>query len=78
MTHLSPYFNFEERIDESERKIRFEAARYSKLVENKVYYQSVMPASEFKSLMDSAARRLVLFDPNFDTSPLSYNPAIQL
>ena len=38
MARLNPNFNFEERIDESERKIKFEAARYSKLVENKVYY----------------------------------------
>ena len=38
MSRLSPYFNFEERIDESERKIKFEKARYSKLEENKIYY----------------------------------------
>ena len=38
MSRLDPSFNFEERIDESERKIKFEAARYSKLVENKIYY----------------------------------------
>jgi len=38
MAPLNPYFDYEERIDESERKIKFEAARYSKLVENKIYY----------------------------------------
>ena len=38
MSQISPYFDFEERIDESERKIKFESARYSKLVENKIYY----------------------------------------
>ncbi len=38
MSRLNPHFDFEERIDESERKIRFEEARYSKLMENKIYY----------------------------------------
>ena len=38
MTRINPYFDFEERMDESERKIKFESARYKKLVENKIYY----------------------------------------
>lgn len=38
MTRINPYFDFEERMDESERKIKFESARYKKLVENKFYY----------------------------------------
>ena len=38
MAQINPYFDFEERMDESERKIKFESARYKKLVENKIYY----------------------------------------
>jgi len=62
-----PFFcSIEETIDECERRIKAEEARYARLVANRQLYEHWMDPYEFKVLMRQSATRLVNFDPCFD------------
>lgn len=64
---VDPHFcNIEETIDEFERRIKAEEARYARLVASRQLYEYYMEPSDFKELMRESAFRLVNFDPNFD------------
>ena len=66
-TPADPHFcNIEETIDELERRIKAEEARYARLVANRQLYEHYMEPSDFRGLMRESAFRLVNFDPNFD------------
>lgn len=64
---FDPHFcNIEETIDEFERRIKAEEARYAKVVANRHLYQEWMEPEELRLFMRQSAQRLVSFDPNFD------------
>lgn len=60
------YCNIEEQIDEMERRIKQENARYYKLIANRDIYDHWMGQEATRGLMRDAAMRLMNFDPNFD------------
>lgn len=53
-------------IDENERRIKAEEARYTHLVGNRGLFEHYMDPFEFKVLMRQASTRLVNFDPAWD------------
>jgi len=63
------YCNIEEHIDEMERRIKQEKARYCKLIANRHVYEQWMGAEASRGLVRDAAFRLMNFDPNFDAEP---------
>ena len=60
------YCNIEENIDEFERRIKAEEARYAQVVANRKLYEQWMDPFECKVFFRESAIRLVNFDPNFD------------
>jgi hypothetical protein len=60
------FCNIEETIDECERRIKAEEARYAKLLAHRHHYEQWLHPVSFKLLMREAATRLVNFDPVFD------------
>lgn len=66
------FCNIEEEIDELERRVKQEEARYASLSTNRHHYEQYMDPVQFESLLRTAACRLVNFDPNFDAP--NYEP----
>ena len=68
------YCNIEETIDEFERRIKAEEARYARVVANRQHYQDCMEPEEYRLFMRQSAQRLVNYDPNFDTPMVQPQP----
>lgn len=66
--------NIEETIDEYERRIKVEEARYSKIVANRELYEHYMDPAECRQFFRDSALRLVNFDPNFDCAEVADLP----
>ena len=60
------FCNIEETIDEFERRVKAEEARYSTVVANRKLYEAWMEPLECKQFFRESAMRLINFDPNFD------------
>ena len=60
-------FEFEEQIDEIERKFKEEESRYTKLIANRHQFIQHMTQDEFRVLLNKASMRLVFYDPNTDS-----------
>ena len=60
------FHSIEDTIDEFERRIKAEEARYSSLMANRQSYEKWMEPSDYRQLMRDSANRLINFDPNFD------------
>ena len=56
----------EETIDELERRIKAEEARFAQLTANRRRYEQWLEPDEVRYLFRHEANRLVNFDPNFD------------
>lgn len=67
-----PYCHIWATIDENERRIKAEEARYAELVANRSLYDYYMDPYDFKVLMRHASTRLVNFDPAWDLSAEAY------
>ena len=71
---FDPHFcNIEETIDELERRVKAEEARYARLMANREWYEHWMDPNDYRSFMRQSATRLINFDPNFDadhTAPI--------
>ena len=63
------YSNIEETIDELERRINQEKARYSKLIANRHIYEQWMGPHASNRLVREASIRMLNYDPNFFAEP---------
>ena len=59
-------------IDENERRIKAEEARYAEFMANRSLYAYYMDPLDFKVLMRHASNRLVNFDPSWDLPAEAY------
>ena len=69
---LSPYENFDYKMELTERKIRYEEMMYMRFMVRRHLYASEVPIYEFKRTMNAVSMRLVFYDPNFDFSYPDY------
>ena len=71
-TTLSPYEDFEERLELHERKVRREEVLYARFMARRHVYASNVSMREFKRTLNAVSMRLVYYDPNFDFSYPEY------
>ena len=72
MENLSPYFDIEKSIDDCERRLKIENARYQNLMSNQGFFQSNMSDSDCKKFINSATQKIIFFDPCFETHSIKF------